>query len=393
MVSSQLTSIPSRPGAGTRFGWSFLSAWSDCPMQAYTRYIRPHPSGGTGCEPRHTGKALLLGGILHKGLERYYLSGGVDPLDAALEAAIEESVARTDEFDSPDTQQDVEVEAVSLLRQYHQHWGPGGIDPEFPRYKIATDSNGKSMVEHDLEIDLGYGEKDCTRCSDPPFDASTISTTGGRTVVESESESGRPILIRCPDCNGTGRTPGYIFTTRIDALCWYEDRYLVDLEHKSWDTSWIGRYKRQWERHPQGTGQLLCIQSAWPDVPTGGVHLNILRKRAGKDLLEAGRAFERHPVSRQPIDFEVFRNNTVRKLKRIDELLEEYHHLVSTGMDHNEAARLVFDSTPSADRCQGNFACPYLDSCLAMGEEERWFELRSRARTEGLEPERRGTRS
>jgi hypothetical protein len=110
------------------------------------------------------------------------------------------------------------------------------------------------------------------------------------------------------------------------------------------------------------TGQFLQLVSHFPNEPIGGVKLNALVKdRAAKSTLAS---FTRRDYSRTPAQLEKFRLDIVRKLKRIDEMVEEWMTLVAKGMAYEDAALAVFDGTPSGTQCVGmGFACEFLSIC------------------------------
>jgi hypothetical protein len=331
-VQSNLDILPHTEGGGTRFGWSFLKSWKACRTKWYDTYLRPHPDGGTGTEPTFTGEALLLGSAVHKGLEAYYNANtGIMWSDEGrilsvhgharkeLRERISEMAGGEEEYTK------LTAQADDMLTTYIHHWTE--TEPEYPTWKVALDKNGEPLVEREFELDLGYN--------------------------------------------------GYVFTSKIDVVCVFQDEYLVPLEHKTVDVSRAGRLVQQFMLDGQASGQLWLLQQCYPHLEVGPLHLNMLVKRAKRD------PFRREPISRQPVDLEVFYHNTVRTLKEIDDHVGEWRSLVQRGMDPDTAARVIFDSTPDSFQCAGNFQCAFYGACTARGHEEAWFRSHTRARTEG----------
>ena len=321
---------------GTRMGWSFLKLYKTCPMRWYNTYLRPHPSGGTGSESLTISRPLYVGDLFHHGCEHWYLSGWEDgqyELDVAVAALRERAKERQSDVPSGDWATWT-GEAEDLLIHYHQFYGPGGLAPEWPQYQVACDHDGEPLIEKEFVIDMEY-------------------PTNGES---------------------------YVFTSRIDA-CMMFNGNLIALETKTVDTSRVSRQMLQFQVDGQCTGEIWLLRSAFPEVDNAGLHLNMIVKRAGKGK----DPFRREPYHRSDIDLETFRLSTVRTLKRIDDSIGEYNDLLTGGVEVDEAARRVFDGYPDGFQCSGNFACDYLFSCMAKGNESAWFRMHSKARsTEGM---------
>tara|TARA_Y100000310_G_scaffold2787_1_gene3617 strand:- start:9 stop:1142 length:1134 start_codon:yes stop_codon:yes gene_type:complete len=324
---------------GTRFGWSFIKLYKTCEMRWFNQYLRPHPAGGTGTEATTISKPLYVGDLFHHGVEHWYLSGWEDgsyDVDCAISALRDRAKERQPEV--PDTDwADWTGQAEDLLLHYHQFYGPGGLQPEYPQYQVACDNNGEPLIEREFVMDMGY-----------PYQHNTGDTA-----------------------------QNYVFTSRIDA-CMMFNNNLIALETKTVDTSRVSRLMLQFQVDGQCSGEIWLLRSAFPEVDNAGLHLNMIVKRAGKGK----DPFRREPYHRSDIDLEAFRISTVRTLRRIDNAIGEYTGLIDKGVEIDEAARRVFDSYPDGFSCSGNFACDYLFSCMSRGHETSWFRMHSKARSE-----------
>ena len=335
-----LRSIPARKAGGSPFGWHFLSHWKACETFWFNTYLRPHPKGGVGVSSTKTGAALLIGGACHRGLEAWYRSGWRDgedtgeySLDTMIEAGTQELTDRKDEFSEEKGQHFDEalVLVTSLLEKYHYHMGPGGIDQDFPSYKVAGDDQGEPLIEREFWLDLGYRD--------------------------------------------------YTFTARLDLLMWVEG-YLEVREHKTTAASRCGMLIRQLALDGQITGQNMLLAAMYPDVPRKGVEANILVKdRGAKSNLPP---FPRQLYGNTPIELEKFKNDTIAALKNIDEHVYRYEELIQKGMSVSEAALAVFDASPPAIQCVGFYECDFYRPCKMKGYEESLFATSFKPRSTGL---------
>ena len=319
--------------SGSKFGWSYLSGWSDCPTKGYLRNLAPWPGSGIridpatrkltldqdivgdnpegglpiGIEPKRHSPALDIGSWVHKGMEGFYLSGikgGQDTRQRSIEFALDE-INKCLPENPTDQDTDNLAVALRLMRQYGAHYG---LDHEV---EVVFHPDGSPMVEGELWLDLGY--------------------------------------------------EGYQFTSRLD-LIYRRNGYLYALEHKTTAASALSKLISRFTIDGQVTGQFLQLASHFPDEPIGAVTLNALVKdRGAKSDLPS---FIRRDYARTHAQLEKFRLDMVRKLKTIDRLIEEWTDLVAKGMDFNDAAQVVFDGSPSGTQCVGmGYSCEFLQLC------------------------------
>ena len=349
---------------GSKFGWSFIQAFSDCPTKGYLRNLAPWPGtvvqvdpttralsisrdSGTlpisgpskppisgsvpdlpisgaaglpiGLEAKRFSAPLDVGSRTHSGLEAWYLSGirdGHDTQVRDLEVALA-AVAK----DFPAEATEPEAEALSLAQRlvwdYVTFYGnDSGVE-------VVVFPDGQPAVEAELWLDLGWGG--------------------------SEGQPGQPGL------------PNYQFTSRLD-LIYRRDGYLWALEHKTTAASAYGKLLSRFTVDGQVTGQYLQLASHFPDEPIGGVTLNALVKdRSVKSGLPA---FSRRDFARTPAQLEKFRLDITRKLHTINLWVEEWLELVAKGLSPEDAALAVFDGTPNGTQCVGmGFSCDFLSIC------------------------------
>lgn len=346
---------PERPKGGSRFGWSYLTAASDCPTKWYWRNLAPWPGqsltvdpvsrtlrsgplpGSLSVEPARHGLSvgppqadlsvgerasdLLLVGIestkfapaldvgsrVHAGLEAWYRSGvrdGVDTQERSRDLAMG---AVRDGLSVDPT--GPELEAVALAEKLVANYvAMYGTDPSV---EVLVFPDGTPGVEAELWLDLGYG--------------------------------------------------GYQFTSRLD-LIYRSNGYLYALEHKTTAASAYGKLVQRFILDGQVSGQYLQLASHFPNEPIGGVTLNaIVKDRAAKSQLPA---FSRRTFSRTPAQLEKFRLDMVRKLSQIDQWIEQFIDLLASGVDPHDASLAVFDGTPSGTQCVGmGFACEFFELC------------------------------
>ena len=324
--------------SGSKLGWSYLSAHSDCPTKWYLKNLAPWPgspirvdpisrklylsvegdepisgepiSGEVpdlpiGLEPRKFSPALDTGTRFHSAIEAYYRSGvrgGIDTRQRDPDAAF--AAIGTPEHDS-----EAEVDAVAttrrLVEKYLYHYRDEEIE-------VACDPiDGHPLIEEELWLDLGYGN--------------------------------------------------YQFTSRLDMI-YRQGGYLWALEHKSTSASAMGKLLQRFQIDGQVTGQFLQLVSHFPDETIGGVTLNAaVKDRGARSTLPE---FTRRNYSRTPAQLEKFRLDIVRKLKSIDEHVEAWMDLVTKGMDFDDAARATFDASPNGYQCVGmGIACDFFAYC------------------------------
>ena len=347
---------PPSPAGGSSFGVHFLSDFSSCPTKWYWRNLALWPGvylsvgndgsisgdipiGGrpsigrdslsnlgpeaaegpsvqsqgmpVGITPARFKPALDTGSRVHAGVAAFYQYGcrdGVDTGERSLSAMLD--AARLDPPISGEPDTDL-VESLALTdrmltRYFETYKGDDGV-------RVAFDKDGHPLIEREFWLDLGYRD--------------------------------------------------YRFTCRADLVYWQSGQYLRFMEHKTARASDLPKWLKRADIDPQFTGQFLMGVSHFPDDPFDGVTLNALVKdRAKKSDLPD---MMRKTYSRSPAQLEKFRLDAVRRLQRIDESVEEWRTLVKQGMEPDDAAKVVFDGSPSGYECVGmGVACDYLGLCV-----------------------------
>lgn len=322
-------------GGGSPFGVHYITDFATCPTKFYWRnlaiwpgvYLSVGPDGAitdareaqafadsptlpVGVEQRGFAPALDTGSRVHAGVAAFYLSGcrdgedsGERSLDAMLEAAREDPPW-------PDDPTEGHYESLALadkmLRRYFE------VYKAEDAVRVAFDPEGQPLVEREFWLDLDYN--------------------------------------------------GYRFTCRADLVYWQNGEYLRFMEHKTCRASDLPKWLKRAELDGQFTGQFLMGRSHFPDQPFDAVSLNALVKdRGAKSNLPD---MMRKPYSRSNAQLEKFRIDTVRKLKRIDESVEEWRDLIGRGMEPEDAAKVVFDGSPSGYECVGTgISCTFATLC------------------------------
>lgn len=309
------------PTGGSRIGWSALSQFAECEFNWFLSYVVPHPKGGFGIG-QGDARALWVGAMFHEAMKAWFLSApetaqySLDAALSALETSVRENGLRERD---PDRAAEWESETAQLFRRYALECGPTGADPDGDRFRVAFDAEGP-LVEREFEVDLGYN--------------------------------------------------GYYYTTRIDLVAWdaATPNQLLVVEHKTCDVSRAGSALRGYALDPQLSGETLAVAAAWqrPVVPV----INMVKKRAAQK--NPCRAWE--PMPRSQVDLEKFRIDVVRRLKRMDEKVEEYKELVARGVPALEAGSMVFDGSPKGKVCadQGR-QCAFYDACYRRSTREHWL--------------------
>jgi hypothetical protein len=324
----------------TRFGWSYLSDFKVCPYRWWLRNHRPHPSGGTGLEPLTTASPLLIGSATHEGLAAWYKSGwkggedtGARDLDAAIESARTHFAKRRSEFATTDDFDDGWATTSRLIQSYHAWFGPVGPEPDFPLTRVMGGPDGEPLVEREFQLDLGYG--------------------------------------------------GHVLTARFDLVA-HSFGHPSVFEHKTSAATGVGRLIDRMSIGGQPSAQLLILGSYLGDAG-GDVTINILVKNRGSKSNLA--PFVRHPTGRTPEELDRFRRDAVRTLKRIDDSLGEWHQLMASGMDSDEAALVAFDGSPDTQACVGFSRCSFYGPCKSTGYQSHMLDTIYRARMRELPEE------
>lgn len=316
---------------GSRVGSHFIDLYRTCPMKWFNSYIRPHPSeGGAGLESVRTSPALLFGWAMHEALADYYRSGWQDGrynVESAVKMGQLALHHRSKEFDDVDQLQAECIRLDGLMRKYHDFYGPGGVVVDYPNLRIAVDPEGEPLIEREFECELGY--------------------------------------------------ENYHITSRFDGVCWFNG-YLYILEHKTTAASRLGRLFQQMGMNTQASCQAFILRHAFNDWPINGILVNALVKDRSSRSKEP--PFSRNIASRSAADLEKFRVDTIRTLRHIEQDVQEYNRLVDSGMEVDDAARMVFQYHPKA--CVEFSACSFLPMCKAPGYESAMAgRFRSRAKT------------
>ena len=311
---SKILPPASGTSGGTRIGVSCIKQWDRCKWQWFLSYAAPRPDNGVGFRRKTIGKALIVGILFHDA-EQVWLESGwqdgkfdhgvaLDCIQAAMDSAERQREAGTEEQLT-----DCVATALELFARYAKRCGPNGADPDWERFRIAADSEGKPLLEREWQVDLGYNQ--------------------------------------------------YFITSRIDAVGWRcADGLLSAIEHKTMD---VGNHRatiRGYHVGPQPTCEQLALSTAWPNEDVG-VALNAVIKRAAA----ANPVRQWVVMDRREQHLEMFRIDTIRKLQAIDEAIEEWLEL-SLEMPTMAAARLVFTANAPETVCSGQgFGCDFYDIC------------------------------
>jgi len=227
-----------------------------------------------------------------------------------MTAAELEATRRLTEWERPTDKVDDLGVVGSLLTRYHQMYGPGGTDQDYPAFRVADWNHGPA-AELELGIDLEDGL-------------------------------------------------GSIFTSRLDAVLEDQHGVIWGLEHKTSAASRVHALLQKGYLDGQITGQYANLIAHFPNRVIGGVALNVVIKDAGK-----GRpSFKRQFYQRNQDQVMGFLHDIRREAQNILAGLSVYSDRVSEGVDPWEAAISSFDGSPPADRCYGFGKCDFYDLCL-----------------------------
>jgi hypothetical protein len=312
---------------GSPLGVHFLNDFASCPTKWYWRNLALWPGTNLAVEraegeglpigvvPSRFKGALDTGSRVHAGVAAFYASGckdGEDTGERDLGAMLD--AARLDPPITPETEMTTElIESLALtdklLARYFE------VYKDDHNVTVAFDSAGEPLIEREFWLDLGYRD--------------------------------------------------YRFTCRADLVYWQggaKAGYLRFMEHKTARASDLPKWLKRAEVDPQFSGQFLMGVSHFPESRFDGVTLNALVKdRAKKSDLPD---MYRKTYARTPAQLEKFRMDAVGRLKRIDESVEQWRDLIARGMEPDDAAKIVFDGSPSGYECVGmGIACDYLPLC------------------------------
>lgn len=326
---------------GSPVGNSYISLWYRCRRKWFAKYWWPWPDGKTGLGLPGglirlgrrgligPGANLMLGSMLHAFKEAWYLSGVRDGEDTGqynLEAALEHlntyTTARQGEF-APDTGEGSAfdwalAEVKKWCELFHTYYGPDGYTPLFPEEKVLCLEDGRPAVELQFEIPLGYRD--------------------------------------------------YIYTTRLDAVKLFQDRYVIGSETKTAAASWVERYINRLPKGSQFTGQMFVLRNA-PEL----AHLPWDKVKVVyhiKGWNPSGRSMFTSPcvsgdVTRSQAQLQRFQVQTLAALRRIDETVEEYQHRLEAGEDFYTLLDELFpESGENTGECYSfNSECEFMTAC------------------------------
>jgi hypothetical protein len=318
-------------GGGSRFGSHYIGLSQDCKKKWFLRFRYP-TEAGRGLESIRTAKPLLMGWGAHEGLAAYYLTGwdttnacdtGQYDIDAACDHLATMLQGRASEFEDESQVIEVIEETQTLVRKYHDHYGPGGISPDYPDLQIMAGPEGEPLIERELECSLGYKD--------------------------------------------------YVFTARIDGLAMYNG-FANIFEHKTTAASSVGRLFQRMNIAMQATGQIFLVKNLMPDIQLNGCLVNTLVKNRSARAISRGESpFMRDITTRTNLELEKFRNDVVRELRVLEELEEEYTHLVSLGMSPGDAGNQVY--TMNTSQCVQFSRCEFYGLCKSIGFENNMMGL------------------
>lgn len=320
--------IPVRtPSGGTPIGSTYLAAWANCPWEWYNLYLRPGAEGTQGIVPVHTKPAFLKGRIFHTGLEYWYRSGcrngedtGEYQIDPALEAARVVWTSAEHEYESPD-EWAAHWDQVSLtLRSYHDAYGPGGHERDWPEIRVLCDERGEPLLEREYAVELGYRD--------------------------------------------------FILTCKPDAIVSHRG-YVKVLEHKTSHPRYLSERLQSIHTDAQFTQECYTLRALLPELPLEGVLANVMPVPRGAS--SKFRVAERETTKRSDWDLEVFRLDSIDILQQIDDRVGRWQDLVAGGMNPTNAARMCFPSHGTrTGRCNAYRGCQFLRLC---SNKEREVEM------------------
>lgn len=331
-----------RPAAhdGSPTGNSYLSLWLRCRRKWFAKYLWPHPDGAAGLTvqrgalrlgPRGLvgpGSNLMIGSALHAYKEAWYRSAVVDgedtgqySHDVALAHLREYLDLRANEFQDAEAQDWCFANVSSWCEAFHRFYGPGGHTPLWPTEKVLCFPDGTPALEVQFAVPLGV------------FD---------RNRAE------------------------YLFTSRLDGIALWQDRYLVGLEHKTAAPSWADRYVAQLPKSSQFTGELFVLRNApeLRELPWDKLRVAFHLKGWTPKYKEPT------PVvfgstSRTPEQLERFRMRVAQVLADIDYAVEEWEEGQRLGRDPaTERDRLFPETGEHTGECYAfNSECEFTAAC------------------------------
>jgi hypothetical protein len=272
---------------------------------------------------------MFLGSMLHAGKEAWYISGltstdagivdtGAYSLDAALGAVKDYADLRRHEFADDNAYQWAITAVSSWLEAAHRYYGPGGHTPIWPEQQVLCFDDGTPAIEREFTVPLDYKD--------------------------------------------------YIFTSRIDAITLWQDRYLTVVETKSAAPSWVERYVAQLPKSAQFTGELFVVRHHpdLRDLPWDKLQV-AYHLKGWRSPAQGGNSIFATPVifgstSRTPEQLERFRLRVIEVLREIDEAV------TSWDLSRKDAAARdrLFPETGEHTGCCYSFnsECEFMGPCL-----------------------------
>jgi hypothetical protein len=300
---------------GANLSPSYLTKWWQCPRLWFYKYVIPRPGGRGTATVGHTGKDLILGSAVHLGLEYWYRSGLTDGnynLPEAIEAALREISTRREEFWETKDAEWAVGKAEYLLEKYHEKWGPGGSDPEFPTIKVMTGPDGRPLIEQTFAIPVG----------------------------------------------------SYQLTVRPDLVATVAG-FAGILEHKTVSAQRVRAQVDTMKLGGQTLAEYAVLQGSGVDV--GAVYANFLVKDRGKS--------DKPVCLREPIKYtdqqvHQYLRDVHRTIGRIEEAMAIWTRLVDQGVDYIVAAEEAFPlGGVMSQNCVKFGRCSHYDVCSSPGRE------------------------
>lgn len=325
---------------GSPLGNSYLSQWLRCRRKWFARYLWPGADGATGLTTERgtlrlgtrgltgPGSNLMLGAALHAYKEAWYRSGIRDGEDTgaydhgAAEAHLHNYLtSRLDEFDSPEAMEWTNTNVLAWGEAFHRFYGPGGHTPLWPTEKVLCFPDGEPAIETQFAVPLGVH-----------------------------------------DLHGNE----YLFTSRLDGIALWQDRYLVGLEHKTAAPSWADRYIAQLPKSSQFTGELFTLRNApeLRDLPWDKLRVCFhLKGWSPKSSFPTPVQFG--DTSRTPEQLERFRLRVAEILTEIDEAVNSWNEGLSKGWPETTLRDRLFPETGEhTGECYSfNTECEFIASC------------------------------
>lgn len=333
MTSLLAKYVPTTTG-GSRFGLSFLKSWFECPYRAACQYLMPHPDG-RGLQAHHKARPLIAGGLFHAAIEPWYVSrcinkstgefqedNGQPDLEYAQHVLDTWAAQHSGEWEDP-IERDTDTQLCrDWLLRYHNHYGPQGVEPDWPNLKVYVDETGP-WVEREVVLPLAEG----------------LEATCRIDLIA--SDLGHPVVV----------------------------------EHKTTSASYYFSLLRSMHIAAQPSMELLCLREAakLPFLPTACV-VNVLNKNPGRAKDAKTPPFGRERVSRTEQEIDHFRRNLMRWLGTIERWLEEFEKLCGTDPEPRDVLEAIGTVFPRTGTLTGQCytysrPCEMWPICASTGRE------------------------